>query len=141
MQASELEKALSLALKAHQGQKDKSGQPYILHPVRVMLQFQEAEARIVALLHDVLEDSDISIDELQQAGFGTKIIEAVRCLTRKPNEEYLDYIRRIKENPLARKVKLADLKDNLDVNRLEELQAKDCRRLERYLQAKKILSW
>ncbi len=141
MQASELEKALSLALKAHQGQKDKSGQPYILHPVRVMLRFQETEARIVALLHDVLEDSDISIDELQHAGFGTKIIEAVRCLTRKPNEEYLDYIRRIKENPLARKVKLADLKDNLDVNRLEELQAKDCRRLERYLQAKKILSW
>ena len=138
--ASDLEKALAIALKAHKGQIDKSGQPYILHPIRVMMQLEEAKAKVVALLHDVVEDSDITLNDLREEGFDSEIIETVACLTKDAHEDYTDYILRIKHNRLARLVKLADLQDNLNANRLQTLQPNDCLRMERYLKAKKILT-
>lgn len=140
MDYSDLEKALALAVKAHRGQRDKSGFPYIFHPVRVMLRLKNLEAQIVALLHDILEDSAISATDLQQAGFSPTVIEAVSCLTKKEGEDYFEYISRVKGNHLARAVKLADIEDNLDANRLSDLSETDCKRMARYLKAKKILS-
>ncbi len=134
-----IERALAIALQAHQGQVDKSGQPYILHPIRIMMRLNDDRARVTAILHDVIEDSNITFDDLVQAGFDSEIIEALKCLTRAANEDYYDYILRVKKNQLARKVKLADLKDNLDASRLKTLHHKDCQRMERYLSAMKIL--
>ncbi len=139
MEVSILEKALALAFRAHQGQKDKSGFPYVFHPLRMMLQLTTLEEQTVALLHDVLEDSSITAEELRKEGFSPAVIEAVEALTRKKDEPYLEYIRRVKQNPLARVVKLADIRENLNANRLAELSENDCRRLERYLRARKIL--
>lgn len=130
-----LEKALALALKAHAGQKDKAGQPYILHPLRVMLQMENTQTKIVALLHDVLEDSNITLQELKQAGFDPQILEAVDCLTRREQEDYFTYLERVAQNKLALSVKIADLKDNLDVTRLKEITPADQQRLNKYLKA------
>ncbi len=130
-----LEKALALALKAHAGQKDKAGQPYILHPLRVMLQMEDTQTKIVALLHDVLEDSNITLQELKQAGFDPQILEAVDCLTRREQEDYFTYLERVAQNKLALSVKIADLKDNLDVTRLKEITPADQQRLNKYLKA------
>jgi len=138
--ASDLEKALAIALKAHKGQVDKSGQPYILHPIRMMIQLQETKAKVVALLHDVIEDSDITPNKLRREGFDSEIIEAVVCLTKKTKEDYIEYIWRVKKNHLARIVKLADLKDNLDASRLKHILPEDCQRMERYLKAIELLS-
>ena len=139
MEPSPLEKALALALQAHQGQTDKSGLPYILHPIRLMMRVEDPQAKVVALLHDVLEDSDMTENDLQNAGFDKQIIEAVVCLTKTPSIDYMEYIRRIKKNSLATQVKLVDLEDNLNANRLKEIEQKDCERMARYLQARKIL--
>ena len=139
MEPSHLEKALALALQAHQGQTDKSGLPYILHPIRLMMRVEDSQAKVVALLHDVLEDSDMTENDLKNAGFDKQIIEAVVCLTKTPSTDYMEYIRRIKKNSLATQVKLVDLEDNLNANRLKEIEQKDCERMARYLQARKIL--
>ena len=139
MEPSPLEKALALALRAHQGQMDKSGLPYILHPIRLMMRVEDPQAKVVALLHDVLEDSDMTENDLQNAGFDKQIIEAVVCLTKTPSIDYMEYIRRIKKNSLATQVKLVDLEDNLNANRLKEIEQKDCERMARYLQAREIL--
>ena len=134
-----LEKAIILATQAHMGQLDKGGHPYILHPLRVMLACDTLTEKIVAMLHDTLEDSDLTPEDLQQAGFPKEIIEAVVCLTRTPEEDYLLHIEQVAKNPLATSVKLADLADNMDLNRLPGLTPRDFQRLERYLRAKKIL--
>ncbi len=139
MKNRDLEKALSIALKAHCGQKDKNGFPYVFHPIRVMLSLNDPVAQIVALLHDVAEDSDISVEYLQKAGFDAQIVEAVGCLTKGENEDYFDYIKRVKQNPLARTVKLADLQDNLNLNRLNVIDENDFKRFKKYLKAKEIL--
>ncbi len=135
----EIEKALSVALKAHSGQKDKAGQPYILHPIRVMQRVESYQAKIVALLHDVLEDSDFSLADLKEIGFAPQVLEALVCLTKAENEDYFDYLKRIAQNALAKEVKKADLQDNLDVTRLMVLTEKDRERLNKYLKALRFL--
>jgi (p)ppGpp synthase/HD superfamily hydrolase len=130
-----LDDAILIAAQAHRGQKDKAGAPYILHPLRLMLRVQSDDERMAAVLHDVVEDSSYTLADLQQAGFPASVIKAVECLTRKHEESYEDFIERVRLNPLARRVKLADLQDNLDIRRLPDLQDKDIERLRKYRQA------
>ena len=134
-----LEKALEIALKAHAGQKDQSGLPYILHPLRVMQNVTGYKPKIVALLHDVVEDTSYTLQDLEASGFSGEVIEAVDCLTRRSHEDYFDYLERLAQNPIAVQVKIADLTDNLDVKRLKVITEKDRQRLNKYLKAMKIL--
>ena len=134
-----LEKAMILAANAHMDQLDKGGNPYILHPVRVMLGCKTLDEKIVAMLHDTLEDSDLTAEDLLNEGFSTNIVDAVVCLTRDKNEDYMEHIQQVAKNPLATAVKLSDLADNMDLNRLPGLTPKDFQRLERYLRAKLVL--
>lgn len=136
---SNLDKALAIASKAHAGQVDKAGQPYILHPLRLMLKFQHELERIIAVLHDVVEDSDVSLDDLKKIGFTQPVIEAIDCLSRRADESYEDFIVRISSNALARKIKIEDLKDNLDLTRINALSDKDLARIEKYHKALKLL--
>lgn len=131
-----LERAIMLAAKGHEGQLDKGGQPYILHPIRVMLQCETIEEKTVAMLHDLLEDTELTEADLRQAGFPAEIIEAVLLLTKEPGADYMAYIERICENRLAAQVKRADLTDNMDLNRLPGLTRRDFERLEKYILAK-----
>ena len=112
-----IEKALQIAAKAHEGQKDKEGLPYILHPLRAMMSVVGQEAQIVAVLHDVIEDTSVTADDLRQAGFSEQIIAAVVCVTHLKDEPYTDYVVRCRANEIARQVKLADLKDNSRLDR------------------------
>lgn len=134
-----LDRALAIALRAHKNQKDKSGKPYILHPLRVMLKMNSEAEMIVAVLHDVLEDSNVSIDDLLKEGFSPEVIKAVDCLTKRPQQNYMKYLEQIKSNPLAVKVKLADLEDNMDIRRLPEILPKDQERLAKYRKAYSFL--
>lgn len=134
-----LEKAIILATKAHQGQKDKAGQCYILHSLRVMLRCEKEEQKIVAVLHDVLEDTEVTKEDLIKEGFCKEIVEAVVCLTKKEKEYYFDYIDRVKQNAIARVVKLADLEDNMNLKRIKNVTEKDRQRVEKYKKAKQIL--
>lgn len=134
-----LEKAISIALLAHKGQMDKGGCPYILHPLRVMSAMETTEEQIVAVLHDVVEDSIITIQDLKEEKFSTEILKAVDLLTRKESQLYEYYILAIKNNPLANKVKQADLKDNMDKNRMANITEKDKLRLKKYRKAYKML--
>lgn len=131
-----LEKAMILAAKGHMGQLDKGGHPYILHPIRVMLQCKTIEEKTVAMLHDLLEDTEYTEDDLREEGFPEEVVAAVVCLTKTEGEEYTDYVERICKDKLAARVKLADLMDNMDLNRLPGLTPKDFQRLEKYLRAK-----
>jgi (p)ppGpp synthase/HD superfamily hydrolase len=114
-----LEDAIALAASAHRSQLDKGGQPYILHPLRVMLRQQDETARIVAVLHDVVEDTSVTLIGLREAGYGEEVCEAIDCLTRRHGEDYDGMLSRVETNPTARRVKLADLEDNMDPRRLE----------------------
>ena len=135
-----IEIALALALQAHQGQKDKGGKVYILHPLRLMMQFSDETLQIIAILHDVVEDSDITLEQLKEKGFKQEIIDALNTLTRQPNETYKHFIQRVSENPLAIQVKLADLKDNLNTTRISgDLSQKDLERLNKYRAALSFL--
>jgi GTP diphosphokinase / guanosine-3',5'-bis(diphosphate) 3'-diphosphatase len=109
-----LDRAIQIAVEAHRGQLDKQGEPYILHPLRVMVQVVEDNERIAAALHDVVEDSEWTLDDLRREGFEEAVIEAVDALTRREGEAYLDYVDRAGANKIARMVKLADLRDNGD---------------------------
>lgn len=132
--------ALDIAAEAHYGQKDKAGEDYLLHPLRVASSMETDIERTTAILHDVIEDSKTTIDDLNyHYGFPDEILEAVITLTRKRDETYEDYILRIARNSLAVKIKLADLEDNLDIKRLGALSEKDLPRLNRYLSAWKVL--
>ena len=113
-----LNKALEIARKAHAGQVDKGGDTYIFHPVRVALHCRTETEKIVALLHDVVEDTDVTLDDLRKEGFDTEVLDALQCLTRIEGEDYMDFIQRVATNPLATQVKIHDLKDNMDVSRL-----------------------
>jgi len=134
-----LEKALRIAIEAHAGQKDKAGEPYILHPIRLMLQQTTNDTRIVALLHDVLEDSVVTAEDLAKTGFSKQVFRAVQCLTRNADEDYFIYISKIKKNKMARTVKLADLEDNMKLARLKRINEKDKKRLQRYRRAYRFL--
>lgn len=137
---STLEEAIALAVRVHQGQKDKAGAPYILHPLRVMLAMDSEEAMMVAVLHDVVEDTPITLEDLRAMNFPETVVAAVDILTRRPEESYEAFIERVKVNPLARKVKLADLEDNMDLRRLQHVTDRDKQRWERYAKASKALT-
>ncbi len=132
-----LSKAIIIATEAHLGQVDKGGEAYILHPLRVMMSIKDYEHKIVAVLHDVLEDTLVSAEDLRLEGFNEKIIEALIHLTRRDNESYEEFIDRVIKNPIARAVKLADIKDNMDLSRLENPTEEDYVRLEKYESDKK----
>jgi len=127
-----LDRAIELAKQHHEGQTDKAGNPYIEHPLRVMNQVESEEEKIVAVLHDIVEDTDISLDDLRNEGFSKEVVSAVECLTKQDGENYDSYIERISFNPLAVKIKLADLEDNRDLTRLPEVTDKDLERVEKY---------
>lgn len=128
--------AIEIAVNAHQGQYDKAGADYIDHPLRVMAKGHTDEERIVGVLHDVIEDSDWTFGMLQSEGFSSEIIEALKCLTKLSEyEDYDDFISRIMTNPLAVKVKLNDLEDNLDMSRLTVLTETDIVRAQKYKRA------
>lgn len=131
-----LNKAIEIATKAHQGQVDKVGQPYIGHPLRVMEMGTTEEEKIVGVLHDVVEDSDWTFERLAAEGFSTEILDALRCVTKlSESEPYDKFIQRVKANPLAVKVKINDLTDNMDIRRLVYISEKDVKRLRKYLKA------
>lgn len=130
-----LEDAILLAVQSHRGARDKAGQPYILHPLRMMLRLDTDEERMAAVLHDVVEDTGVTLADLREAGYPEAVVEAVDHLTARGGETYEEFIRRAARNPIARKVKLADLEDNMDVRRLGPLTPKDLERLERYRQS------
>ena len=127
-----LEDAIALAVEAHRGQRDKAGQTYILHPLRVMMRLETEPERMVAVLHDVVEDSPWTLERLRGLGYPEEVLGALDCLTKREGETYEAFIERLLPNPLARRVKRADLEDNLDVRRLPAVTAKDSERLARY---------
>ena len=131
-----LERAVKLAEKAHQGQLDKGGQPYILHARRVMEKCETEKEKITAILHDVMEDSSYTLDDLRKEGFSEEILAALLCLTRGEGEDYMRYIERVCKNPLAVRVKYADLEDNMDLRRIPEPTEQDFARQEKYKAAK-----
>jgi hypothetical protein len=138
-----LEKAIELAARAHAGQRDKSGLSYILHPIRVMLRQESDDARIVAVLHDTLEDTDLTEDDLRQAGFSEYVIEAVKLVTHDKKSPYADFVARCAAHPLARAVKLADLEDNSRFDRTLMRPAslrRDSKRLVKYQLSYKFLT-
>ncbi|SPE51583.1 Metal dependent phosphohydrolase, HD region [Verrucomicrobia bacterium] len=135
-----LEEAIEIAVEAHRGQLDRAGQPYILHPLRVMCRMQTPAEKMVAILHDVVEDTDWTLDALRKRGFPEEIVQAVDCLTKREGEPYQALIDRAKQNPLARRVKLGDLEDNMDVRRNANLTEKDLERLNKYRNAWEELS-
>jgi (p)ppGpp synthase/HD superfamily hydrolase len=137
---SDLDHAIAIAIKAHSGQVDKAGQPYILHPLRVMLKFQSEDERIVAVMHDVVEDSDVTFYSLNKEGFSDKVVEAIECLTKRKNEDYESFIMRASKNSIAKKIKIEDIRDNLDLTRLHKITEKDLQRIEKYHQALRLLT-
>ena len=137
---STLKRAIEIATEAHMGQFDKSGKDYIEHPLRVMEMGKTEEEKIVGVLHDVVEDSDWTFEAFAAEGFSQEIIDALRCVTKvSENENYDDFIERVKKNPLAVAVKINDLSDNMDIRRLPYLSDKDVKRLKKYLKAYKKL--
>lgn len=134
-----IKKALEIAFDAHKDQVDKAGLPYIYHPFYLATQMETEDSIIVALLHDVVEDSHYTFEEIESFGFSPSIISALRLLTHEDSEDYIAYIHRVKENELARIVKLADLKHNSDVSRLSHMDDKARERLNRYVESIKIL--
>ena len=132
-------KALKLCFEAHKNQVDKSGMPYVFHPFHLAEQMETEETTIVALLHDVVEDTDYTLENLREMGFGETVVKALSLLTHDDAVEYMDYVRAIKENPIAKAVKLADLRHNSDLSRLDVIDEKALIRQEKYLKAMDLL--
>lgn len=138
---STLQRAIEIATEAHKGQFDKAGRDYIEHPLRVMEMGKTEEEKIVGVLHDVVEDTPWTFEALEAEGFAPEIIAALKCVTKvSENENYDDFIERVKKNPLAVAVKINDLSDNMDIRRLPYLSDKDIKRLKKYLKAYKKLT-
>lgn len=136
-----MERAIEIATEAHRGQLDKAGCDYIEHPLRVMAAGKSLDEKIVGVLHDVVEDTNWTFEDLAAEGFSAEVIEALRCVTKlSESEPYDKFIARVKRNPLAVAVKLNDLSDNMDIRRLPYLSDKDVKRLKRYLKAYKQLT-
>jgi (p)ppGpp synthase/HD superfamily hydrolase len=136
-----LARALTIAAAAHEHQQDKNGAPYFLHVLRVMqrLPIDDETARIAAVLHDLIEDTDWTLEQLAAEGFHAEVIDVIDALTRRADESYTAFVARAGLHPLARQVKLADLEDNMDLRRLTQLQPADHERMERYHQAWRYL--
>jgi len=133
-------KAIKLCYKAHKEQLDKSGLPYIFHPFHLAEQMETEETAVAALLHDVAEDTDYTLEDIKkELGCSDSIIDALRLLTHDESVPYLDYVAKIKENPIARAVKLADLEHNSDLTRLDVIDKKALERVEKYKKAREIL--
>ena len=131
-----LEDAIALAVEAHRGQRDKANQPYILHPLRVMFRLEGEIERIVGVLHDVVEDCDLTFDDLRRLGYNEEVVTALDHVTRRQDETYDEFVERSLQHPIARRVKQADLEDNMDVRRLPTPpDNKDLQRLARYRRA------
>ena len=134
-----LEDAIAIAAAAHRGQRDKAGAPYLLHPLRMMLALRSESAMMAAVLHDVVEDTEWTLEGLREAGVPAEVVAAVECLTRREGESYDAFIERVRANPVARAVKIADLEDNMNVLRIGQLGTKDFQRLEKYHRAWRAL--
>lgn len=141
-----LQRAIEIAVEAHRNQSDKAGAPYILHPLRVMMSVDTEEERIVAVLHDVVEDGPgWTFERLVAEGFPASVVDALRLVTKRPEdqgddeESYLRFVRRTLSNAVARRVKIADIRDNLNATRLKELTERDRLRMNRYLAALRVL--
>ena len=132
-------KALKLCYEAHKEQTDKSGIPYVFHPIHLAEQMGDEDTTVVALLHDVVEDTDYTLEDLRAMGFNQNVIEAIRLMTHAEGVPYLDYVAKIKENPIARAVKLADLAHNSDLTRLDTVDEKAMARVQKYTQAIRLL--
>ncbi len=136
--------ALRMAIRAHEGQRDKSGREYVMHPIRVAERCKDPKAKIVALLHDTIEDTDVTAEYLRSQGFPEEIIEGVLSVTKQEGEEgeenYEDFVLRAAKNPLGKEVKLADLEDNMDIRRLKNITDDDVTRLRKYLRAWHLLN-
>ena len=136
-----LDRAKEIARTAHEGQVDKAGKPYIEHPMRVMNMGMSMEEKIAGVLHDVVEDSEWTFEMLEKEGIPKDVMDALRCVTKlSEDEDYDHFIARVKTNPLAVKVKLNDLKDNMNITRLEEVTEKDLARLNKYIRAYRQLT-
>ena len=136
-----LDRAKAIATSAHEGQVDKAGKPYIEHPLRVMNMGKTVEEKIVGVLHDVVEDSEWTFEMLEKEGMPKEVVDAIKCVTKlSEDEDYDHFISRVKTNPLAVKVKLNDLKDNMDITRLGKVTEKDLPRLNKYIRAYKQLT-
>ena len=133
------DKALRIAIRAHKGQKDRSGKEYIMHPIRVSERCKTMPAKIVAILHDTIEDTEITPEILLSEGFPQNIVDAVLSVTKLDGESYEDFVRRSEKNPIGKEVKLADLEDNMDIRRLNGITDKDVKRLKKYLKAWRYL--
>jgi (p)ppGpp synthase/HD superfamily hydrolase len=134
-----LEHAIAIATRAHKGQLDKAGAPYILHPLRLMLAMSTEEERLAAVLHDVVEDGGITVGQLRAAGMPDSVVKAVDLLTKRKGQEYDAFIRRLAPNSLARTVKLADLRDNSNLSRIANPTDEDQFRVRKYSQAIAVL--
>ena len=134
-----LELAALICVTKHQGQRDKVGAAYFQHPMRVALKCEKDEEKIVALLHDTIEDTDVTPEWLKRQGFSDEIVEAILSVTRNPGEDYQDFVSRAKKNPIGRIVKMHDLEDNLNVLRLKEVTPEMAERLTKYLKALEYL--
>ena len=136
----DLETAIGIAVEAHRGQKDRAGAPYILHPLRLMHGMDTDLERMTAALHDVLEDCPgVTLADLARLGVPPAVLKAVALLTHAVDVSWDDYIARLAPDPIARKVKLADLADNMDLRRAEELRPEDLERYNRYMRARRTL--
>lgn len=136
---STLERAIEIAARAHAGQVDKAGAPYILHPLRLMLSVTGNDERMAAVMHDVIEDTPLTADDLRREGFSEVVVDAVLALTKQKGETRMDAARRLAPNPVARAVKLADLRDNMDLSRLKHPTEKDHARVREYEQVRAYL--
>ena len=132
-------KALKICFDAHKEQKDKSGIPYVFHPFHLAEQMKDEVTTVVALLHDVIEDTNMTLKDLKDKGFSKEVLDALVLLTHNPDENYMDYVKRIKANPVAKAVKLADLTHNSDLSRLDVVDEKALERRNKYLEAMEIL--
>ena len=132
MYINEYELAYDIALKAHKGQKDKGGEDYFKPPLAVSNKLSGKKEQIVALLHDVIEDTDVTVNDLKEAGFSDEVVLAVSAITKKAGEDYEEYLNRVKQNPIALRVKIADMEHNSDISRIKNPKEKDLKRLEKY---------
>ena len=140
-----LERAIEIAVSAHKGQTDKGGHPYILHPLRVMISLESQAEKIVGVLHDVVEDSDWTFEDLENEGFPIDVIDALKSVTKNEGEHgsdegYFRFVERAKLNPIGARVKIADLQDNLDISRIPELDESAMQRINKYKRSLEILT-
>ncbi len=132
-------KALKLCFQAHRDQVDKSGMPYVFHPFHLAEQMTDEATTVTALLHDVVEDTDFTLNDLRAMGFPAAAVDAVAMMTHDPKVPYLEYVAKIRTNPVARAVKLADLRHNSDLSRLDTVDEKALERVEKYKKAIRLL--